>query len=246
MSRKDTVEARDGDYSLEIRGWYRVVRGIILFLLHLLCRVEVEGLEHIPDEGPYLYISNHLHWLDPPVLMAIFPHRAYVFAAEKWEKNPVLGPLFKSLDSIFVRRGEVDRKALRKAMAVLEGGGILGMAPEGTRSSTGAMQRGHSGAAYLAYRAGVQLLPAVATGQEKVFPSLLRLRRATVRVAYGPPFAPPLADEAGGRVRAADMHAFTEEMMYRLAALLPPEYRGVYEDVAEKRPDLVARYAASK
>lgn len=226
-------------YSLELKGWYRVIRGIVRFLLRLLSRLEIEGLENIPDQGPYLLVTNHLHWLDPPVVMAAFPHRAYVFAAEKWGKNRLLGPLFRSLDAIFVQRGEVDRKALRQALAVLRGGGVLGLAPEGTRSKTGALQQGRSGAAYMAYQTGIKLVPVVATGQKQLFPSLWRFRRARVRVVFGPPFEPPPVE---GRVRAAHVHAFTEEIMYRLAAMLPPEYRGVYADVVEKRPDLIEFY----
>ena len=232
--------SRAKTYSLEIDGWYKVVRGTIGFLLRILSRLDVRGLEHIPDEGPYLLITNHLHWLDPPVLGVVFPHRAHIFAAEKWEHHWLLGPFLRSMDAIFVNRGEVDRKALRQALAILEGGGVLGLAPEGTRSKTGAMQRGRSGAAYMAYRTGARLVPVVSTGQENVFPSLRRLRRARVRVVFGPPFAPPPVE---GKASAAQVHGFSEEIMYRLAAMLPPEYRGVYEDVTEKRPDLLALYA---
>ncbi len=228
-------------YSTEIRGWYRLTRGIIRFLLRHLSHLEVEGLENIPAQGPYIVVTNHLHWLDPPVLLAVLPHRAYVFAAEKWERNLVLGPLFRSMGAIFVQRGQVDRKALHQAMAVLRGGGVLGMAPEGTRSKTGALQQGRSGAAYMAYQTGVKLVPAVATGQKQVFPSLRRFRRARVRVVIGPPFEPPPVED---KVSTAQVRAFTAEIMYRLAAMLPPEYRGVYADVAEKRPDLIEFYTA--
>lgn len=231
---KDKGEART--CSLEIRGWYRLIRGIIRFLLRHLSHLEVEGLEKIPDQGPYIVVTNHLHWLDPPVLLAVLPHRAHVFAAEKWERNLVLGPLFRSMGAIFVQRGEVDRKALHQAMAVLRGGGVLGMAPEGTRSKTGALQQGRTGAAYMAYQTGAKLVPAVVTGQKLVFPSLWRFRRAGVRVVIGPPFEPPPVED---KVSAAQVRAFTTEIMYRLAAMLPPEYRGVYADVTEKRPDLV-------
>jgi 1-acyl-sn-glycerol-3-phosphate acyltransferase len=242
MEMDEDGSAEHKTYSLEIRGWYRVARGVVRFLLRLLSRFEVEGLDHVPDRGPYLLITNHLHWLDSPVVASAFPHRAYVFAGEKWERHLLLGPLFRSLDAIFVNRGEVDRKALRQALAVLEGGGVLGLAPEGTRSRTGTMQRGRSGAAYMAYRAGVPLVPVVVTGQEEVFPSLWRFRRARVHVVFGRPFAPP---QSQGKVSAAEVHAFVQEIMYHLAAMLPPEYRGVYADVAEKRPDLVALYASS-
>jgi 1-acyl-sn-glycerol-3-phosphate acyltransferase len=229
-------------YSLEIRGWYRVLHGIIGLLLRLLSRVRVEGMEHIPPQGPYLLVTNHLHWLDAPMIMAIFPYRAHVFAAEKWGRNWLMGPLFRSLDAIFVERGEVDRKALRKALGVLKGGGILGLAPEGTRSKTGMMQQGHSGAAFMAFRTGVKLVPVVTWGQKDLFPSLRRFRRSTVHIVFGPPFEPPAV---AGKIDAAQVRQFTEEIMYRLSAMLPPEYRGVYADVDSQRPDLVALRAAA-
>ncbi|MEJ2733377.1 MAG: lysophospholipid acyltransferase family protein [Anaerolineae bacterium] len=240
MKNDDQKMARGPVYSLEIRGWYRIAVGLIRFLLRILSRVEIEGLEHVPDQGPYLLVSNHLHWLDPPVLGTSFPHRAVVFAAEKWENHWFLGPFLRSMGAIFVNRGEADRKALRQALAVLNGGGILGLAPEGTRSKTGTMQRGRSGAAYMAFRTGSSLVPVVAWGQEEVFPSLRRLRRATVHVAFGPAFRPPPVE---GKASAAQVHAFAEEIMYRLAAMLPPEYRGLYKDVAEERPELFEIYA---
>ena len=234
----DKVSADEKTYSLQPRNWYRLARGIIGLILRLLCRLEIEGLEYIPDEGPYLLLPNHLHWLDPPALAVSFPHRAYVFAADKWGKHWFLGPFFRSLDAIFVHRGEVDRHALRQALDVLQGGGVLGLAPEGTRSKTGGLQEGRNGAAYIAFRTGAKLLPVAITGQEKVFPCLRRFRRATVHVVYGPLFAPPPVE---GKATAAEVHAFSQEIMYRLAALLPPEYRGIYADVEEKRPELVAR-----
>ena len=241
QNQKNSQQPRPSNYSIEIRGWYRVIRGVIGFLIRLLARVEIEGMGHLPDQGPYLMVTNHLHWLDPPLLLAVCPHRTRVFAAEKWERHWFLGPLMRSLDSIFVQRGEVDRQALRKALAVLEGGGILGMAPEGTRSKTGAMQQGRSGAAYIAYRAGVPVVPVVTWGQKGVFPTLRQLRRARVHVVFGEPFERPPVE---GKASATHTHAFAEEIMYRLAAMLPPEYRGVYADVNEKRPDLAALYTA--
>lgn len=232
-------------YSPEMRGRYRIVRAIIGSLVRLFCRLRVFGLEHVPDQGPYLLIINHLHWMDAPVLMTAFPHRAWVFAAAKRERHWFFGPLFRSLDAIFVRRGEVDRKALRKALAVLNGGGVLGVAPEGTRSPTGGLQKGRNGAAYMAYHTGAKIVPVVATGQMTVFPPWKRLRRASLQVAFGPSFGPPPTSGAG-KPSPADIRALTEEIMYRLSAMLPAEHRGVYSDVAEKRPDLLELYRAQR
>jgi 1-acyl-sn-glycerol-3-phosphate acyltransferase len=200
--------------------------------LGLVCRIEVEGIEHLPRRGPFILISNHLHWLDIPVLGATFPRRATAFAARKWERRPVVGWILRTLGSaIFVHRGEVDRQALQKALRVLREGRILAVAPEGTRSRSGVLQRGKEGAAYLAARTGVPLLPVVAYGQEKVFKSLGRGRRARVRVVYGPPFT--LAGTPG-RVSRQQLQALTEQIMLRLAVLLPPAYRGVYADSVQQ------------
>ena len=227
---------------LEIRGWYRFARGIIGALVRILCRLEVVGMENVPDRGPCVLVTNHLHWLDTPLLAVVLPWRAYVFAGEKWEAHWLLGPFLSSVGAIFINRGEVDREALRRAYAILRNGGVLGMAPEGTRSKTGALQKGRSGAAYIASRAPARVLPAVTTGQVDLFPYLRRFRRARVRIAFGPTFgAPPVPP--GKKAGAAEISEFSEEIMYRLAAMLPPEYRGVYADVEERRPDLLALYA---
>jgi 1-acyl-sn-glycerol-3-phosphate acyltransferase len=234
-----TEEGATKSYGLKVRGWYRVVRGIVALLLRLLSRLRIEGQENIPHQGPFILATNHIHWLDSPLVAVVFPYRAYVFAADKWAKHWLLGPLFTSLGAIWVRRGEVDRQALRQALELLRGGGVLGMAPEGTRSKTGGLQPGRTGAAYLAFRAGVPILPVATTGQEKVLPALRRLRRATVRVLIGAPFYPPPVE---GKASGAEIQAFTDEIMVHLAAMLPPEYRGVYRDVADQRPDLVQAY----
>jgi 1-acyl-sn-glycerol-3-phosphate acyltransferase len=207
---------------------YPVIRGVIAFLVKNLTRLEVQGLELVPDQGPYILVVNHLHWLDSPVILTVLPHPARVFAGEKWANRLLIGFLLKSVNAIFVNRGEVDRKALREALATIQAGGVLAMAPEGTRSKTGGLQHGRRGAAYLAYLSGTKLLPIVCTGQEHAVSSLLHLRRARVRVVFGPPFDPPPVE---GKVTTTELDSFTEEIMHRLAALLPPEYRGVYADV---------------
>jgi len=207
---------------------YPVIRGVIAFLVKNLTRLEMQGRELVPDQGPYILVVNHLHWLDSPVILTVLPHPARVFAGEKWANRLLIGFLLKSVNAIFVNRGEVDRKALREALATVKAGGVLGMAPEGTRSKTGGLQRGRNGAAYLAYHSGARLVPVVCTGQEHVISSLMHLRRARVCVRFGPSFEPP---PVSGKVTTAHLDSFTEGIMHRLAALLPPEYRGVYADV---------------
>jgi len=206
---------------------YRIVRAILRALMFPLFRLEVRGLEHVPKRGPLLIVTNHMHWLDPPVVMVALPIRATVLVAEKWATRAGIGWLFRWLGGIFIERGEADRSALRKALAALKEGVFLGIAPEGTRSHDHQLHKGKPGVAYLATRSGAPLMPVVAYGQEKVFSELKCLRRPTVHVVIGPVFTLPEA----GNVKMDKMRAYTHEIMLRLAALLPPEYRGAYREI---------------
>ena len=126
--------------------------------------------------------------------------------------------------SVWVRRGEVDRQALCEALDVLNSGCVLGIAPEGTRSlSTHALQRGKTGAAYLATRTGVPIVPVGIIGTENLHHNMPRLRRTAVRVVVGKPFHLP-EDQARGQ----ELREYTDLIMQRIADLLPEEYRGVY------------------
>jgi 1-acyl-sn-glycerol-3-phosphate acyltransferase len=203
----------------------RILRTIINGLFDLLTRREYVGLENIPAEPPYILATNHLSILDSPLLLTVCPHTVRAFAAAKHKRNPLYAPLLKIMGSIWVRRGEVDRKALDEALEVLQNGEVLGLAPEGTRSRiTHALQKGRTGAAYLATRADVALVPVGITGTEHIFRDVLRLRRARVRVVVGKPFRLP----ESGRVRGHKLHEYTDLIMSRIAELLPEEYRGVY------------------
>jgi 1-acyl-sn-glycerol-3-phosphate acyltransferase len=208
--------------------WYRLLQAAVRAVLKAACRLEVKGVENVPDHGPFLLVCNHLSMMDAPVIGATFPHRSVAFAARKWEQKPVVGWLLRVLgEAIFVYRGEVDRHALRQALAVLQEGKILTVATEGTRSDTGALQEGKEGAAYLAFRAKVPLVPVVAYGQEKVLRNLRHGRRVPVHVVYGPPFNIP---STSGRLNRDQIQQFTRDIMLRLAGLLPEEYRGVYAE----------------
>ena len=202
-----------------------VLKAVVRLLLPLLIRLEVEGRENFPEKGPYILVTNHLSVFDTPILLVVCPHTIRAFAAAKHRRNPVYAPLLAMAGSIWVRRGEVDREALRNALEVLRRGEVLGLAPEGTRArGVYALQKGKTGAAYLATRADVPIVPVGVTGTEKVKENFPRLRRTKVRVVIGEPFRLP----ESGRVRGPKLHEYTDMIMRRIAALLPPEYRGVY------------------
>ncbi len=218
------------DYTqIDYSQWTRrqiVFRDFVLLLIRLLARVQVEGAENIPATAPFVLAPNHIHMLDLPVIFAYLPRRTVVFAADKWQKNPLFGRLLSFFgDAIYVHRGAPDRKALGLAVDVLKAGGVLGLAPEGTRSRTGGLQQGRTGVVYLANRGCVPILPVVAFGQEKAFACWLRLRRVPITVRFG-----PLVQLPPGKYRTPDLDAHTDLLMMALARMLPPQYRGVYAD----------------
>ena len=207
--------------------YYRFLRAIVRVVFKLFTDWEIVGLENVPPDGPFISVSNHTHWLDPPLLLGSMPRRIWPLVADKWRRRPVIGQLMASAGAIFVLRGEVDRRALRQAMAVLEQGRVLGIAPEGTRSKTGALQRGRGGAAYIACLMDVPLLPVGIIGVEKALGELRRLRRPRVKVVIGRPFALPiLPNKASSRSKCLREH--TTQIMHRIAELLPEEYQGLY------------------
>ena len=203
---------------------YFFVRGIANLFFNLFTRWQVNGLENVPSHGPYLVITNHIAAPDSPLIMAALPVPVTVFAASTHRHDFVIGELMNQLGAIWVKRGEVDRQALRAAIDVLQAGSVVGMAPEGTRSKTKALQQGRIGAAYLATRADVLLLPVAVTGTETFWTMLMRLKRPTLSVTIGAPFRLP----ASGRVSTPELEAYTDQIMHVLAAMLPEKYRGVY------------------
>ncbi len=213
----------------EAPAFYRLLQRLLQWVITLVARIEVQGVENIPATGAFILATNHLHMFDLPVAFAYNPRQVTIFAADKW-RGKLGGWLMETVTrTIFVARGEVDRRALGQAFDVLKAGGVMAIAPEGTRSRTGGLLPGKSGVIYLAARAGVPVIPAAMWGQEKVMPGWARLRRAPVHLRFGPPIILP-AEAA--RFRAAELDAHTEQLMLSLARMLPPEYRGVYAEKA--------------
>jgi 1-acyl-sn-glycerol-3-phosphate acyltransferase len=147
---------------------------------------------------------------------------------------PILGPAFRLFGAFPVRRGEADRSALRAATKVIEGGALLVMFPEGTRSRTGGLTKGHPGTALIALRTGVPVLPVAITGSERIGWPWLFLKPFSVphiKVTIGEPFRLPPVERINSK-STAEAH---EVIMRHIAALLPPKYRGVYADTETER-----------
>ncbi|MCS7250907.1 MAG: lysophospholipid acyltransferase family protein [Anaerolineae bacterium] len=206
------------------------LRRFLTFLLHLayriVLRLEVVGLENIPPSGPVILAINHISFLDPVLVVSLLQRKVLPMAKAEVFRDIVLGPLVSAFDAFPVRRGEIDRRAVHTALEVLRMGGVLLIAPEGTRSPTGALIQGKEGAVYLAWRTGAPIVPVGVEGTDRFKFNIRWLRRTPVRVVFGPPLYVEIPEE---RSREALREA-TDELMLQIAALLPPERRGIYAD----------------
>ena len=195
------------------------VRTIVLALVH----VRVEGRENLPASGPYILVSNHINWKDPPLISIALDRSVRYMAKIQAFSYPILGYILRATGAFPVRRGEGDRRAIVTALRVLAAGQILGFFPEGHRSESGALLRGKPGVGFLASRAGdVPLVPIAMIGTKQPLLRLIFGGHAVLRV--GRPFR--LGDLGADERR--DEQAVTDAVMRRIAALLPPEMRGAY------------------
>lgn len=152
-----------------------------------------------------------------------------ITVAEKYQKYAIYRWLVKTLDYLFVDRFNPDLRTIREVIRRLMAGGLLAIAPEGTRSPHAALIEGRHGAAYFAAKTGAQIIPIGVTGTEDSLlkKQLLRLRRMDVRIRAGTPFSiPKLPKTDRGNFQTNQ----TDEIMCRIAALLPESYRGYYTD----------------
>jgi 1-acyl-sn-glycerol-3-phosphate acyltransferase len=208
-----------------------VVYSPLRMLGRTLCRVHDEALASIPDEGPLLLVVNHVNFLDVPIFYThLIPRSVTGFAKRETWRNPALGILFSLGGAIPIRRGSVDRTAITRARHALRSGRILAIAPEGTRSGDGRLQKARAGIAVLALESGVPVIPVAYFGGEKFRSNIVRLIRTDFHFRVGTPFRVRMN---GGRLTREIREHITTEIMYRLAALLPPEYRGYYSDLTK-------------
>ncbi len=206
----------------------RRLRSIFRFLFVLLTRIEVVGLEKVPLSGGYILATNHLSRLDPLLLfMLIERNDLTALVADKYKKYPFIPWLINTLKGIWINREEADFRALKDACRYLQQGGLLGIAPEGTRSPTKGLLPGKPGVAYLADKAGVPVIPVAISGTEGAIFKIFTLRRPKIRVVFGDPIRLPAVE----RERREEMlQRNTDEILCRIAALLPVSYRGVYAE----------------
>lgn len=199
-------------------------------LLALLTRTDVRGHEHAPRMGPLIVASNHLGLLDPLLSGAYLPWHMEGMALVDLLRVPGTSQFLRLYGVIPVDRDSHDGGALLPALDALARGKIVSLQPEGRVSLNGGLERARTGVAYLALSSGVPVLPIAITGSERAIDDWKRCRRPPLTLTIGKPvrFAPEAVTGPGRHER---LRAVADEIMYRIAALLPPQYRGVYATV---------------
>lgn len=206
---------------------FRFIRLLIRVLMRLIATIEVHGLEKIPA-GNLIGAANHLGRLDTAAMLAVIDRDDLIMpVAEKYKSHWLFGPIGRAANAIWLNRFEADFSALREILARTKNGGLLVIAPEGTRSKTEALQEAKVGVAFLASKSGFPVVPVAVTGTEDrlVVENLKRFRRSKIVVNVGEPFKIEIPK---GKGREQELRAATDEIMCRIAAMLPEKYRGFY------------------
>ncbi|MEK6752984.1 MAG: lysophospholipid acyltransferase family protein [Chloroflexota bacterium] len=208
----------------------KFLRWLIHAVLKLFVKVEAIGYENLPEKGGFVIAVNHLGFLDAPMAFyALNDLNIFIPVAEKWEENPILKWLGKHLNAIFVDRFNPDLKAMREMIKRMEDGQNLIIAPEGTRARDEKMAQGKPGVAYLASKMQWPIVPVAIVGTEDrlVKGNLKKFKRTPVRLMAGKAFTlPPFPKQN----RDEKLQEYTDEIMCRIAVMLPEKYRGFYAE----------------
>ena len=206
---------------------FNLIRFFVRALMRLIADIEVHGLEKIP-EGNLIGAANHLGRLDTAAMLAVIERQDLIMpVAEKYKNHWLFGAIGRATNAIWLNRFEADFSALREILERMKQGGLLVIAPEGTRSKTEALQEAKVGVAFLASKSGFPVVPVSVTGTEDrlVVENLKRFRRSKIVVHVGDPFKIEIPK---GKGREQALREATDEIMCRIAAMLPEKYRGFY------------------
>ena len=199
-------------------------------ITNLICRIDDEQLARVPERGPLILVGNHVNLIEIPILYTRLQPRPVtgLVLARRWDKFWTRW-LLEVAGAIPLRRGEADIAAFRMAEEMLASGYIISIAPEGTRSGDGCLSKAHAGVVSLALHSRAPLLPVVFYGGERYVHNLLRLQRTDFHIVVGQQF---YLNIRGEKVTRHIRQQILNEIMYQLATLLPPQYRGVYADLS--------------
>jgi 1-acyl-sn-glycerol-3-phosphate acyltransferase len=201
---------------------WRSIRFVVRVFFAIIFDVRVVGQQRVPDTGPLIIASNHLSWVDVPLIPAYLKRRVVYMAKEEAFKARG-GWLIRFLGAFPVKRGEADRQSLRAAEEELKAGRILCIFPEGTRSKLHTLAQAHAGTGMIALRTGAPVLPVAIWGSENSFKKF----RPRIHVIFGEPM---ILTPRGKKITREDIDQATEQVMLRIASMLPIEYQGIYAE----------------
>jgi 1-acyl-sn-glycerol-3-phosphate acyltransferase len=210
---------------------YSLVMFFLRAIISLIARITIYGIENLPSNTTaYVGVANHIGRLDPAFVYYFLRRKDIIMlVAEKYKEHAWSRILAESVNGIFVDRFNADLNAMREVLRRLKKGGVVVLAPEGTRSPNCSLIEGWDGASYIASKSGLPILPVGVTGSgdKEVVDRLKHLKRLNIVAHVGPVFnLPPLDNKS----RDEQLAAYTEEIMCRIAAELPESYRGIYAD----------------
>jgi 1-acyl-sn-glycerol-3-phosphate acyltransferase len=208
---------------------YRTLRSIVRFFMKLIADIEINGIDKLP-EGNVIVAANHLGRLDTAALLCILDREDIIMpVAEKYKDHLLYGAIGRAANAVWLNRFEADYSAFRQILERMKEGGLLAIAPEGTRSKTEALQEAKMGVAFLASKSGYPVLPVAVTGTEDrvILENLKHFRRSKITATAAELMH---IDIPKGKGREEAMRQVTDEIMCQIAALLPEKYRGVYAD----------------
>lgn len=199
--------------------YYRIGKVAARIMMPTFGRLEVIGRDHVLREGPLIIAANHRSNADPPLIVEAFPRPVWFMAKRELFDNPIAGHFLRNVHVYPVDRDGRDIDAVRWAQATLAEGKALLVFPEGTRNREGGLGPATDGLSYLAARTGAPVIPVGITGSERIN-SYVRIAfpLTRVRVNIGKPFT---LDPGAGRPSRERLREMTEEVMSRIAALLP-------------------------
>jgi len=212
--------------TLSARFLTAVVRGI----LRIICKVDGNELNNIPENGPLLIIVNHINFLEVPIISTrLLPREFYGLTKQETWNNPFFRILADNWGGIPINRSNPAITTMRTAEKVLKEDKILFIAPEGTRSTDGKLRKGNSGIVNIALRTNTTILPVAHYGGEDFWQNIKKFRRTRITIKVGTPIK-ITSDQPHTKQFKRDI---TDQLMYEIAALLPMKNRGLYSSPRE-------------
>ncbi|MBI5650656.1 MAG: 1-acyl-sn-glycerol-3-phosphate acyltransferase [Chloroflexi bacterium] len=208
----------------------------------ILMRMDLRGLENVPHTGALVIAISHSSFWDPLFAGAYIARDVVPMAKSEVFKWFIIGWIVKWYGAFPVRRGQVDTSAFKTALRILQNGECIIIAPEGHRSETGELQRGREGAIMLSLRSGAAILPVAVWGGKPFWKNIIRLRRTEIKMYVGEPVLPMVT---GTKPTRQSIAAMSDELMLRIAAMMPPEMHGYYANHAPASAPHLQPYRAA-